>query len=138
MSAQTEQIWLGKRLTVLVDEDNSMNQKFIVGLLNKLRLVVEVVDNGREALERWQQGGIDLILMDVQMPEMGGIEALRLLRQQQQAMTQHAPVIALTAHALRGDAERLLDQGFDGYLSKPLHLKSLVAELKRVVSEPFN
>lgn len=123
---------------MLVDEDNSMNQKFIVGLLNKLRLVVEVVDNGREALERWQQGGIDLILMDVQMPEMGGIEALRLLRQQQQAMTQHAPVIALTAHALRGDAERLLDQGFDGYLSKPLHLKSLVAELKRVVSEPFN
>ena len=134
-SVQPEQIWPGQHLTVLVAEDNSMNQKFIVGLLNKLRLVVEVSDNGREALERWKQGGLDLILMDIQMPEMSGIEALHLLRQQEQATKQHTPVIALTAHALRGDAERLLEQGFDGYLSKPLSLKSLMAELTRVVAK---
>lgn len=130
-----QQVWSGRRLTVLVAEDNSMNQKFIVGLLNKLRLVVEVADNGREALERWKQGGIDLLLMDIQMPEMGGEEALRLIRQEEQQRCTHTPVIALTAHALRGDKERLLAAGFDGYLSKPLNLGELREELQRVFNE---
>ncbi|MDK9718702.1 MAG: ATP-binding protein, partial [Trichlorobacter sp.] len=130
-----QQIWSGRHLTVLVAEDNSMNQKFIVGLLNRLRLVVEVADNGREALERWKQGGIDLLLMDIQMPVMGGEEALYLIRQEEQQRGFHTPVIALTAHALRGDKERLLAAGFDGYLSKPLNLVELQKELQRVLNE---
>ena len=134
VSVLPEQIWPGRCLTVLVAEDNSMNQKFIVGLLKKLHFAVEVADDGKLALERWQQGGIDLILMDIQMPEMSGVEALQQLRQQEQAMAQHTPVIALTAHALRGDKERLIDDGFDGYLAKPINLKALMVELKRLVA----
>jgi len=109
-----------------------MNQKFIIGLLNKLHIASEVAGNGSEAVQRWRQGGVDLILMDIQMPEMGGIDALQLLRKEEQPGS-YTPVIALTAYALRGDREWLIDAGFDGYLSKPLCLRSLVTELERVL-----
>ncbi|WP_281184118.1 ATP-binding protein [Trichlorobacter lovleyi] len=127
-----QQLWSRENLTVLVAEDNSMNQKFIIGLLNKLHIASEVAGNGSEAVQRWRQGGVDLILMDIQMPEMGGIDALQLLRKEEQPGS-YTPVIALTAYALRGDREWLIDAGFDGYLSKPLCLRSLVTELERVL-----
>ena len=128
-----QQVWSGRHVTVLVAEDNSMNQKFILGLLKKMRFTVVMADNGRAALERWQQGGVDLILMDIQMPEMGGVEALQRLREEEQSVGGHTPVIALTAHALRGDKERLLAEGFDGYLAKPFNLQALTDELRRVI-----
>ena len=127
-----QQLWSRENLTVLVAEDNSMNQKFIIGLLNKLHIASEVAGNGSEAVQRWRQGGVDLILMDIQMPEMGGIDALQLLRKEEQPGS-YTPVIALTAYALRGDREWLIDAGFDGYLSKPLCLRSLATELERVL-----
>lgn len=124
--------WNGPDLTVLVAEDNQMNLQFITGLLNGLNLRNVSAANGQEALALWQQGGINLVLMDIQMPVMGGEEALQQIRQAEAAIGRHTPVIALTAYALRGDQERLLAEGFDGYLSKPLSLKMLLAELKRV------
>ena len=124
--------WEGPLLTVLVAEDNAMNQQFIAGLLTKLGLDFQVVVNGQEAVERWQRGGIDLILMDIQMPVMGGEEALQQLRQAESGSGQHTPVIALTAHALRGDEGRLREAGFDGYLAKPIKLRALLAEMQRV------
>lgn len=125
--------WDGPAVTVLVAEDNVMNQQFISGLLKKLGLGCQLTSNGQEALERWQQGDIDLILMDIQMPVMGGEAALHQLRQMESESGRHVPVVALTAHALRGDQERLLAAGFDGYLSKPLNLKELMVELKRAI-----
>ena len=122
----------GPELTVLVAEDNNMNLQFITGLLKKTGLTPVTASNGKEALERWKQGGIDLILMDIQMPVMGGEEALQQLRQTEQGSGRHTPVIALTAHALRGDQERLLGAGFDGYLSKPVNMRLLLTEVERV------
>ncbi|MCE1226671.1 MAG: ATP-binding protein [Geobacteraceae bacterium] len=125
--------WQGPPITILVAEDNVINLQFISGLLNKLKLKFFSVSNGKEALERWHQGGIDLILMDIQMPVMGGDKALQQIRHLEQTSGGHIPIIALTAHALRGDQEKLLAAGFDGYLSKPVALKTLLAELERVV-----
>ncbi len=126
--------WSGPPLTVLVAEDNSTNMLYLSGLLGKLGLGMVVAENGSQALGRWQQGGIDLILMDIQMPVMGGEEALRLIRQQEQERGGHTPVIALTAHALRGDRERLLKAGFDGYLPKPLAMQDLHAALQQALA----
>jgi PAS domain S-box-containing protein len=132
-TAPSSSVWTGPVLTILVAEDNSMNLQFITGLLKKTGLTSVAASNGKEVLERLQQGGIDLILMDIQMPVMGGEEALQKLRQAESMTGRHTPVIALTAHALRGDQERLLGTGFDGYLSKPVNLRALVAELERVM-----
>ncbi len=127
--------WEGPPLTVLIAEDNGTNLMYLQGLLGKLGLgTTTTAENGWQALERWQQGGIDLILMDIQMPEMDGDQALRLIRQEEQQHGGHTPVIALTAYALRGDRERLLQAGFDGYLPKPLNMTALRDELQRVVA----
>jgi PAS domain S-box-containing protein len=127
-------IWSGTPLTILVAEDNTMNLQCIVGLLTKLGIRSESACNGQEALIRWRRGGVDLILMDIQMPVMDGDKTLQKLRHEEQKENRHTPVIALTAHALRGDRERLLKIGFDGYLTKPLNLRALLAELHRVTS----
>jgi polar amino acid transport system substrate-binding protein len=129
-----ESNWSGPSLTVLVAEDNTSNLLYVQGLLNKLGLVTVLAEHGRLALERWQQGGIDLILMDIQMPVMSGEEALHLIRQEEQQRGGHTPIIALTAHALRGDRERLLAAGFDGYLSKPLGMQDLHDALQEALA----
>lgn len=92
-------------------------------------------ENGHEAVERWRQGGIDAVLMDIQMPVMSGIEALARIREEEAASGQHTPVIALTADALKGTEEKLLQAGFDGYLTKPVKTKELTDELARVTAE---
>jgi CheY-like chemotaxis protein len=79
------------------------------------------------------QGTFDIVLMDIQMPVMNGEEALREIRRREQDTSTHQPVIALTAYSMRGDAERFLEEGFDGYVSKPLTTKMLISEMKRVV-----
>ncbi len=126
-------VWHGAPLTVLVAEDNRVNQQFLISLLKKLGFSTRSGCNGQEALACWRQGGVDLILMDIQMPVMDGVEALRLLRQEEQDGAGRTPVIALTGHALRGDREHLLEQDFDGYLAKPLTLEALLEELQRVI-----
>lgn len=135
MMQSEETSWDGPPLSILIAEDNGTNVLYLQSLLGKLGLGSTTAENGRQALERWQQGGIDLILMDIQMPEMDGDEALRLIRHEELQRGGHVPVIALTAYALRGDRERLLAAGFDGYLSKPLNMTALRNELQRVLHE---
>jgi len=112
-------------LRVLVAEDNAVNQKLVARLLEKRGHKVKVVANGREALEALDQATYDLVLMDMQMPEMDGFEATGELRKGEKQTGLHTPIIALTAHAMKGDRERCLEAGMDGYLSKPIRAQEL-------------
>ena len=112
-------------LRVLVAEDNAVNQKLMARLLEKRGHHVKVVANGLEALESLEQGSYDLVLMDVQMPEMDGFEATGELRKREKQTGLHTPIVALTAHAMKGDRERCLAAGMDGYLSKPIRAQEL-------------
>jgi two-component system, sensor histidine kinase and response regulator len=109
-----------KRLRVLLAEDNSVNQLLATRLLEKRGHSVTVTSNGRDALAALEKGAYDLVLMDVQMPEMDGIEATIALRKREERTGAHLPVIALTALVMAGDRERCLAAGMDGYLSKPI------------------
>jgi signal transduction histidine kinase/CheY-like chemotaxis protein len=112
-------------LQVLLAEDNPVNQRLAVRLIEKRGHHVSVVGNGREALAALEKKHYDLVLMDVQMPEMDGIEATGALREREKHAGTHQPVIAMTAHAMKGDRERCLAAGMDGYLTKPINPKEL-------------
>jgi CheY-like chemotaxis protein len=118
-------------LRILLAEDNPVNQVVAVRLLQKLGHNVTLVPNGREALTKLAAENFDLALMDVQMPEMDGFEATRALRAKEAATGQHIPIIAMTAHAMKGDRERCLKAGMDGYVAKPIRL----AELSQVIEQ---
>jgi two-component system, sensor histidine kinase and response regulator len=107
-------------LRVLVAEDNPVNQQLVVRLLEKRGHHVVVAANGREALAALERGSFDLVLMDVQMPEMGGVEATTAVRQSEKNSGLHTPIIALTASTGKGDREKYLAGGMDGYLAKPI------------------
>ncbi|MBT3289589.1 MAG: PAS domain S-box protein, partial [Victivallales bacterium] len=126
----------GAAARILLAEDNDTNQQVAVGILEKLGLRADVVGNGAEAVAALAARLYDLVLMDVQMPEMDGMEALRRIRDPQSAVRNHAvPVIAMTAHALLGDQERYLEEGMDDYISKPFSLDTLAAVLNRWLPE---
>ena len=110
----------------LLAEDNPVNQKLAVRLLQKQGWQVEVASNGREAVEKFRGRLFDVILMDVQMPEMDGFEATAEIRAVEAASGGHVPIIAMTAHAMKGDRERCLAAGMDGYLSKPIRPEELL------------
>lgn len=112
-------------LHILLAEDNLVNQCLMHDALEKRGHSVEIVGNGREALQRLATGTYDLVLMDVQMPIMGGLEACSKLRKSEHGKTTHQRIIALTAYAMEGDRERCLEAGMDDYLSKPIQLKEL-------------
>ncbi|MDQ7062829.1 MAG: response regulator [candidate division KSB1 bacterium] len=118
-------------LKILLAEDNPVNQKLATRLLQKLGHQVVVVNNGKEAIKELEKQEFDLVLMDVQMPEMDGLEATRLVRQKEAKTGQHIPIIALTAHAMKGDRERCLAAGMDDYLSKPIQVRNLEILLNR-------
>jgi CheY-like chemotaxis protein len=105
---------------VLVAEDNIVNQRVAAGLLTRRGHDVTVVSNGREALDALQHGAFDLVLMDVQMPDMDGFEATAAIRAWERDSGRHVRIVAMTAHALVEDRERCLAAGMDGYLSKPI------------------
>ena len=119
-----------KPLRILLAEDNAVNQRLTTRLLEKRGHSVVVVGNGLEALQAIGQSSFDVVLMDLQMPMMGGIEATTTLRKTEAATGLHQRVIALTAHAMKGDAEHCLEMGMDGYLSKPIRPQELDAVLK--------
>jgi CheY-like chemotaxis protein/HPt (histidine-containing phosphotransfer) domain-containing protein len=120
----------GKGEKVLLAEDNPVNQKLAAILLQKAGYRVNVVENGREAVEQARKGSYFAVLMDVQMPEMDGFEATRRIRESETAGRQ-IPIIAMTAHALKGDRERCLEAGMDDYVSKPLQPQMLLSILGR-------
>ena len=122
-------------LRVLLAEDNAVNQKFVVHVLEKRGHDVRVVSNGREALSAIESGPFDLVLMDVQMPEMGGFEATAEIRRRELAIGGHQPVIAMTAHAMKGDRERCLEAGMDDYISKPIQASLLYDLIERTVPD---
>ncbi|SHH52079.1 ATP-binding protein [Massilia sp. CF038] len=120
----------GSGLRILLAEDNPVNQRLALRLLEKMGHRITLVDNGQDALARTMQGGFDLILMDVQMPELDGLSAARRIRQWELAHGGHVPIVAMTARAMQGDRERCLEAGMDDYLSKPIdseHLRQLVS-----------
>jgi two-component system sensor histidine kinase/response regulator len=122
------------RLRVLVAEDNPVNQNLAVRLLQKRGHTVEVAENGRQAIEAFGKQPFDLILMDMQMPELGGVEAAMIIREREKSTGGHIPIIALTANAMAGDRERCLSAGMDDYVSKPIQMKELFAAIERVHS----
>lgn len=123
-----------KPLTVLIAEDSVLNLRTAELILKKLGHQTVSAENGLLACQRWQQGGIDLILMDIHMPVMGGVEALHQIRNEE-GDAGHIPVVALTADALQGTGERLLAEGFDGYLTKPFRLSEIAEVLHRVTEK---
>ena len=120
---------LGLRL--LLAEDNTINQKLAMVLLQKAGYSVDAVGNGAQALEKVKANQYSAVLMDVQMPELDGLEATHLIREWEKSTGQHIPIIAMTAHAMAGDRERCLDAGMDDYVSKPLEPKVLFSALDR-------
>ncbi|KAI9321282.1 hypothetical protein BX666DRAFT_1849815 [Dichotomocladium elegans] len=120
-------------LRILLAEDNVVNQKLALRILQKFGHNVKTVSNGKLAVEAFESQSFDMILMDVQMPIMGGFEATQIIRQRerQTGAQMRIPIIALTAHAMIGDREKCLDAGMDEYVTKPLRLPELIAAIKK-------
>jgi len=121
------------KLRVLLAEDNSVNQLVAVRTLEKMDCTVAVANNGFEALEFMARETFDFVLMDIQMPEMDGLEATRKIRETEMRTHSHIPIIAMTAHTMKGDRERCIEGGMDGYVSKPVVRKELEEAIAKVV-----
>jgi two-component system, sensor histidine kinase len=118
----------------LLVEDNPVNQRLAVRLLEKLGVGVVVANNGREALAELDRGTFQIVFMDVQMPEMDGFEATAAIRRSEQITGKRMPIVAMTAHALKGDRERCLSAGMDAYVSKPVRAKDLADILEQMTA----
>jgi CheY-like chemotaxis protein len=120
-------------LRLLLVEDNAINQLVASEMLRRQGYLVDVAANGREALAALERQTFEVVLMDVQMPEMDGFETTAALRDRESRTGAHTPVIALTAHAMKGDRERCLQAGMDGYVSKPIRADDLNRELDTIL-----
>jgi two-component system sensor histidine kinase/response regulator len=116
-------------LQILLVEDNLINQKLAARLLEKAGHVVTIAANGKDAVDQVAARPFDLVLMDVQMPEMDGYEATQAIRLREQGARRHLPIVALTAHAMVGDREKCLQAGMDGYVTKPVQPPVLFAAM---------
>jgi len=120
-------------LHVLLAEDSLVNQKLAVGLLEKYGHTVVVANHGREAIATLESQVFDLVIMDVQMPEIDGYEATAIIRAKEKQAGTHIPIIAMTAHAMKGDRERCLEAGMDDYVSKPVRSKQLFETIESLL-----
>jgi PAS domain S-box-containing protein len=123
-------------LRILLAEDNPVNRKVAVGLLQKRGHRVQTAENGVEALRALETGPFDVVLMDIQMPEMDGLQAAIAIREMERESGAHLPIVAMTAHAMKGDREICLAAGMDAYITKPILPKELFATLQAVVPTP--
>jgi two-component system, sensor histidine kinase and response regulator len=123
------------RSRILVAEDNVINQKLAVRLLEKRGFSVHLAANGREALDALEKENFDLILMDIQMPEMNGFEATQAIRRKEDRTGTHIPIIAMTANALKGDDAECLSAGMDNYISKPIDTQELFAAIEAALGQ---
>ncbi|MBW2193655.1 MAG: response regulator, partial [Deltaproteobacteria bacterium] len=125
----------GTALKILVAEDTPFNQKFILRLLSRWGYQAVLVENGRLAVEALSREKYDIVLMDIQMPEMDGLEAATAIREAEKKTDGYVPIIALTAHAMKGDRERCIEAGMDEYISKPISPEALHKAIQTLVSE---
>jgi signal transduction histidine kinase/DNA-binding response OmpR family regulator len=125
-------------IRILLAEDNHVNQVLAIRLLERAGYLVTLAESGRAALEAMEKHSFDLILMDVQMPEMDGLQATICIRENEKGTGRHIPIIAMTAHAMVGDKERCLSAGMDFYISKPLETKELFANIESLVAAQRN
>ena len=125
------------RLNILLAEDNLVNQKLASTILKKMGHSVSVAIDGKEALSIWESGNFDVILMDVQMPNMDGFEATRIIREREKSTNSHIPILAMTAYAMKGDREKCLDAGMDGYLAKPINVIEFQETLGAIAQKQF-
>jgi len=125
------------RVRVLLVEDNAVNQMVAQAMLVRRGFHVVVAGNGRDGVEIFQRERFDLVLMDIQMPEMDGFEALAAIRGLEEGTGRRTPVVALTAHALKEDRERCLAAGMDDYLSKPIEASRLFEIIRGVLDGPL-
>ncbi|MEJ7605044.1 MAG: response regulator [Bryobacteraceae bacterium] len=124
---------------ILLAEDNKINQTLVVRTLEKQNYKVRVANNGIEAVRAVKEGSFEVILMDVQMPEMDGFQALTAIREwERSGQLSETPIIAMTAHAMAGDRERCLKMGMSDYLSKPITPAVLLAKVDEWVSQAHN
>jgi two-component system sensor histidine kinase/response regulator len=123
----------GVPLKILLAEDNVVNQRVAIGLLERAGHQITLAENGRQTVAAFDTAQFDLVLMDMQMPEMGGFEAMAVIREHELSKGGHIPIIALTAHALKGDRERCLATGADGYVSKPIKPSELFKEIETIM-----
>jgi CheY-like chemotaxis protein len=120
-------------LHLLVAEDNTVNQKLALRLLERMGYRADVAANGLEVLEALRRQHYDVILMDVQMPEMDGLQATRRIRENERQTGGHLPIIALTAHAMPADLEKAMEAGCDDYDTKPVELPRLIEKIERLL-----
>jgi CheY-like chemotaxis protein len=119
---------------ILIAEDNLVNQRVAIYMLEKQGHQVAGAMNGEEALAAMEKENFELILMDVQMPKMDGFQTTRMIRDREKETGLHLPIIAMTAHAMKGDREKCLAVGMDDYIAKPLNVKQLSETIARVMS----
>jgi CheY-like chemotaxis protein len=120
-----------ERVRVLVAEDNPVNQKLAIRMLEKFNLVVDVAANGREVIDTLEKAAFDLIFMDCQMPEMDGYEATAAIRQAERESGKHLAIVAMTANAMQGDREKCLSAGMDDYITKPIRREAIQEMLQK-------
>lgn len=118
-------------MRILLAEDDATIRQLMVTLLSRAGMECVTVENGRGALEAWELGNFDFVIMDVQMPVMDGLTATRMIREKEAATGKHTPIIAITAHAMAEDKDLCLDAGMDDYISKPIDIERLFSLLSR-------
>ncbi|MFO7901742.1 MAG: response regulator [Pirellulaceae bacterium] len=121
------------RTLLRIAEDSQVNQKLAIGILEKFGHSVTVAGNGKEAIAALSSQKFDVVLMDVEMPDMDGLEATGHIRAKEKQTDEHVPIIAMTAHALKGDRQRCLEAGMDGYVSKPVRVQQLLKTMESVL-----